>query len=71
MTDGRDRTAVPESANGTVDGELLQTIEAVEEGDFLVLNSDFRIWEVTDVVDRPIEDPADDRQSKHVLRLAN
>ncbi|WP_324666084.1 hypothetical protein [Haloarcula sediminis] len=64
-------TAVPDDPDGTVDGELVQTIEAVEEGDFLVLNGDSRTWEVTDVVDRPIEEPADDRQSKRVLRLAS
>lgn len=64
-------TAVPDSADGTVDGELVQTIEAVDEGDFLVLNGDSRTWEVTDVVDRPIEEPADDRLSKRVLRLAS
>jgi len=64
-------TAVTDSPDATVDGEIVQTIEAVEEGDFLVLNVDSRTWEVTDVVDRPIEDPAYDRQSKRVLRLAS
>ncbi|MBX0287913.1 hypothetical protein EGH22_16385 [Halomicroarcula sp. F28] len=50
---------------------LAAVLEAVDEGDFLVLNGDFRTLEVTDVVDRPIEDPADERQSKRVLRLAS
>jgi hypothetical protein len=49
-------TAAPDSTEGTVDGALVQTIEAVEEGDFLVLNHDTRTWEVTDIVDRAIED---------------
>jgi len=71
MTDGRARTAVPDGPAGAVDGELVRTIEAVEEGDFLVLNDDSRTWEVTDVVDQHIEDPTDDCRSKRVLRLAS
>jgi len=64
-------TAVSDSTDGAVDGELVQAIEAVDEGDFLILNGDSRTWEVTDVVDRFIEDPADDGLSKRVLRLTS
>ncbi|GCF16073.1 hypothetical protein Harman_40080 [Haloarcula mannanilytica] len=48
---------------------LVETIQAIEEGDVLVVNGDTRTWDVTDVVERSIEDPTDDRESKRVLRL--
>lgn len=64
-------SAVPDGSDATVDGEFVQTIEAVDEGDFLVLNDDCRTWEVTAVVDRVIEDPVDDRRSKRVLCLVS
>ncbi|WP_277543809.1 hypothetical protein [Haloarcula laminariae] len=64
-------SAAPDGPDGAVDGELVRTIEAVEEGDFLVINDDTRTWEVTDVVDRAIEDSTDDCQSKRVCRLSS
>lgn len=53
------------------DSSLVATIEAVEEGDLLVVNGDARTWDVTDVVDRRIEEPDDERLSKRVLRLSS
>ncbi|MFC7076095.1 hypothetical protein [Haloarcula halophila] len=53
------------------DPELVATIQDVTEGDILVVNDDHRTWEVTDVVERPIDDPTDDRQHKIVLRLTS
>jgi len=35
----------------------------------LVVNGGTRTWDVTDVVERPIEEPTDARESKRVLRL--
>jgi hypothetical protein len=40
---------------------LVETIQAIEAGDVLVVNDDTRTWDVTDVVVRDIEDPTDDR----------
>jgi len=50
--------------------DLVTTIEAIEEGDLLVINDDTRTWEVTDVVERSVDDPSDARVGKRVLRLA-
>ncbi|MDS0280364.1 hypothetical protein NDI85_21495 [Halomicroarcula sp. S1AR25-4] len=51
------------------DPALVETIHAIEEGDVLVVNGDTRTWDVTDVVERTIEDPTDAREAKRVLRL--
>ena len=59
----------PTGPDAGVDEEIVSTIEAIEEGDLLVINDDARTWDVTDVVDRPIEDPADERVHKRVCRL--
>jgi hypothetical protein len=53
-----------------VDPALVETIQNIEDGDVLVVNGDSRTWDVTDVVDRPIEDPNDARESKRVCRLS-
>lgn len=55
--------------NHAVDDKLAATIEAIEEGDPLVINGDSRTWDLTYVVDRPIEDPVDERVHKRVCRL--
>ncbi|RKS75815.1 hypothetical protein BDK61_4332 [Haloarcula quadrata] len=63
-------TDTTETANARVDPALVDTIQAIEEGDLLVVSGDSRTWDVTDVVDRSIEDPSDARESKRVCRLS-
>lgn len=62
---------VPTDSDLAVGGELFATIEAVDEGNLLVINDGTRTWEVTDVVDRSVEDPADERCHKRVCRLTS
>lgn len=57
------------SSDTGVDPALVETIQGIEEGDVLVVNGDSRTWDVTDVVERSIDDPTDARESKRVLRL--
>jgi len=64
---GATDTAGPVDAG--VEPSLVDTIQNIEEGDVLVVNGDSRTWDVTDVVDRSIEDPNDARESKRVCRL--
>ncbi|NLV08307.1 hypothetical protein GOC83_19505 [Haloarcula rubripromontorii] len=61
--------AVTDSVDAGVGPALVETIQDIEAGDLLVVNGDTRTWDVTDVVERAIEDPTDDRESKRVLRL--
>jgi len=58
------------TADAGIDPALVDTIQRIEEGDVLVVNGDSRTWDVTDVVDRAIEDPNDARESKRVCRLS-
>jgi hypothetical protein len=57
------------SVDAGADPALVETIQGIEEDDVLVVNGDSRTWDVTDVVERPIDDPTDARESKRVLRL--
>ena len=61
--------AVTDSVNAGAPPAFVETIQAIDTGDVLVVNDDTRTWDVTDVVDRDIKDPTDDRESKRVLRL--
>ena len=61
--------AVTDTADAGSDPALVETIQAIEEGDVLVVNGDTRTWDVTDVVERAIDNPTDARESKRVLRL--
>jgi len=61
----------------TVDGDtatvplgVVNTIEALEEEDLVVVNDDTRTWEVTDIVDREFGSD-DDRVSKRAVRMRN
>ena len=65
---GATDTAAPVDAG--VEPSLVDTIQNIEDGDVLVVNGDSRTWDVTDVVDRAIEDPNDARESKRVCRLS-
>ncbi|WP_336339501.1 hypothetical protein [Haloarcula brevis] len=60
---------VTETPDASTDPALVETLQGIEEGDVLVVNDDTRTWDVTDVVERTIDDPADARESKRVLRL--
>jgi len=59
--------AVTDTADGGSDPALVETVQAIEEGDVLVVNGDTRTWDVTDVVERAIDDPTDAHESKRVL----
>lgn len=61
--------AVTDASDAGVDPAMVETLQAIETGDVLVVNGDTRTWEVTDVVERAIDDPTDARESKRVLRL--
>jgi len=63
--------AVTDAADAGVDPAMVETLQAIETGDVLVVNGDTRTWEVTDVVERAIDDPTDARESKRVLRLCS
>jgi len=64
-------TDTPAERSDSVDPELVDTIQSVTEGDFLVVNDRSRTWEVTDVVERPFNEPADPRESRRVCRLTS
>lgn len=59
-------TALASDPDAGVDDELVHTIE---EDDILVVNGNSQTWDVTDVVKRSIDDPADERLHKRVCRL--
>ena len=60
---------VTDTADISTDSALVEILQSVEVGDVLVVNGDTRTWDVTDAVERAIDDPTDARESKRVLRL--
>jgi len=50
--------AVTDAADAGVDPATVETLQAIEAGDVLVVNGDTRTCDVTDVVERTIDGPA-------------